>query len=251
MVLLTLAYIALAYWSNSEHFPLPKSTAVSMADERIKMFFASLNGMRERSDAQDFEFTFTHSLGLVQQVSDNISGESRMKAEEKDDRDDVDYRKEDGKTEHSPPGLECSASDDNTDSASDADSDTDFNGNSSLRPVTPSSPRPSHGQSLDEDFPLEIPLGKGETSIHLQAAVHGSRRLLHRRAPTLSEPMELFNGGSPSKTAALFQMPGWSKPKILVEDEKRDIFAADFEEGRNKAGEGEAGAPREGGEARH
>ncbi|KAJ7325817.1 hypothetical protein DFH08DRAFT_968460 [Mycena albidolilacea] len=54
--------------------------------------------------------------------------------------------------------------------------------------------------------------------------------------------MDFFNSGSPSKTPALFRMPEWSKPKILTEDEKRDVFAADFEEGRNKA---EARAKRE------
>ncbi|KAF8133473.1 hypothetical protein K438DRAFT_1451162, partial [Mycena galopus ATCC 62051] len=33
-----LAYSALAHWFDEERFPLPKCTAASMADERIKMF---------------------------------------------------------------------------------------------------------------------------------------------------------------------------------------------------------------------
>jgi hypothetical protein len=38
-----LAYFALASWFDSERFPLPKSTAASMADERIKMFLRAID----------------------------------------------------------------------------------------------------------------------------------------------------------------------------------------------------------------
>ncbi|KAJ7911183.1 hypothetical protein B0H13DRAFT_1614866, partial [Mycena leptocephala] len=33
-----LAYLSLAHWADTKHFPLPKSTMVAMADERLKIF---------------------------------------------------------------------------------------------------------------------------------------------------------------------------------------------------------------------
>ncbi|KAJ7150102.1 hypothetical protein C8R43DRAFT_887447, partial [Mycena crocata] len=58
-----LAYLVLAYWFNKERFPLPNSTAASMADERIKMFLRIFERHRKKSgdfanDARDYEFTF-------------------------------------------------------------------------------------------------------------------------------------------------------------------------------------------------
>ncbi|KAJ7618329.1 hypothetical protein DFH06DRAFT_949667, partial [Mycena polygramma] len=58
-----LAYWTLAHWFDKEHFPLPKCTAASMSDERIKMFLRIVERHSNKlgdfaSDARDYEFTF-------------------------------------------------------------------------------------------------------------------------------------------------------------------------------------------------
>ncbi|KAJ6525402.1 hypothetical protein B0H19DRAFT_903606, partial [Mycena capillaripes] len=58
-----MAYFALAYWFDKKRFPLPTSTAASMADERIKMFLRIVERHERKksdfsSDARDYEFTF-------------------------------------------------------------------------------------------------------------------------------------------------------------------------------------------------
>jgi hypothetical protein len=68
------------------------------------------------------------------------------------------------------------------------------------------------------------------------------KKLKEKLKSATRQAMDFFNHGSPSKTPALFRMPGWSKPKILMEEDKQDVFAADFEEGRIKS---EARAKRE------
>jgi hypothetical protein len=49
--------------------------------------------------------------------------------------------------------------------------------------------------------------------------------------------MDLIKGSktSPSKIPALFRMKGWAKPKVLMEDEKQDVFAAEAEGQRMRA----------------
>ncbi|KAJ7744391.1 hypothetical protein B0H16DRAFT_1322159, partial [Mycena metata] len=58
-----LSYFDLAHWFDSERFPLPKCTAASMADERIKMFLRIVERHQRKahdfaSDARNYEFTF-------------------------------------------------------------------------------------------------------------------------------------------------------------------------------------------------
>ncbi|KAF8135951.1 hypothetical protein K438DRAFT_1997082 [Mycena galopus ATCC 62051] len=71
-----LAYFAPAHWFTSERFLLPKCTAASMAEERIKMFLrvVECHGRKVGDFASDVryydsEFTFAHSLGLGHESS--------------------------------------------------------------------------------------------------------------------------------------------------------------------------------------
>ncbi|KAJ7307002.1 hypothetical protein DFH08DRAFT_720203, partial [Mycena albidolilacea] len=102
-----LGYFDLAHWFDPERFPLPQSTAASMADERIKIFLRIVERHQKKagdfaSDARDYEFTFAHSLGFGKETTESDDGES-----EKAD------------TEDSPSGSEYSAQDDDSDSVSD------------------------------------------------------------------------------------------------------------------------------------
>ncbi|KAJ7815544.1 hypothetical protein B0H13DRAFT_2381017 [Mycena leptocephala] len=223
-----------------------------MAEEHIKMFLRVVERHRRMagdfaSDARDYEFTFAHSLGLgdgssIQDGNDGV-GENEKTDEEE--------------AERSPPGSEYSVHDDDTDSASSTDSETPSSPSLSHAtrslPLlghspcpTASSPTPDSALSSAEEFPPNILRPTTPTvskRTHLERATntpHASpdkKRLREKVESATSHAMAALKSGSPSKVPALFQMSGWSKPKILTAEEKQDVFAAEAEERRDKAEE--------------
>ncbi|KAK7059424.1 hypothetical protein R3P38DRAFT_2758863 [Favolaschia claudopus] len=203
-----LAYFALAHWFDAERFQLPKCTAASMAERHERKIGSFL------SDARDYEFTFTHLFGL------------ETKAENLDQyEEDSDFE-----GDYSPPDDEGGM--------------TSTDESSSSRPPSPPSPYPMQEfpPSLipaiaDGGRPTTPPPSKRTHSERATDTPHASpvkKRLKEKVKSATSSAMEMLKNGSPSKISALFRTAGWSKPRVLTEAEKQDVFAVEADERRDK-----------------
>ncbi|KAJ7934876.1 hypothetical protein B0H13DRAFT_2305332 [Mycena leptocephala] len=224
-----------------------------MADERIKMFLRIVECHNKKvgnfaSDARDYEFTFAHSLGLGREAGANGGDEDDGDTEEKD-------------AGHSPTGSEYSLHDDNPNSASGTESDPPSAPPSpSPRRIRPlpsrahspppasSSPTSDRPHLSEDEFPLHIPLDvsrpttptapKRTHSERVSNTPHASpakKKLKEKVKSATSQAVDLIKKGSPSKIPALFRMAGWSKPKVLTQQEKEDVFLAEADERRDTA----------------
>ncbi|KAK7047057.1 hypothetical protein R3P38DRAFT_3423853 [Favolaschia claudopus] len=259
-----LAHSALAHWFDPERFPLPECTAASMVEERIKMFLRIVKRHRQKNggnfadDARDYDFTFRHWLGM-NSLANEIDVDDEVEIEEYAPRTD------------SPVGSVYSESaPDDSDSGSSNDSSSDRSP-SPLRSHPPhshhvrlSSPQGTstvhnHSQldsdSGEEEFPLTIatpsqshddirpitpPPQKRTHSERATDTPHASpvkKKLKEKIRSATSSAMGILKKGSPSKVPALFRMSGWAKVKVLTQQEKEDVFAAEADERRDKAEE--------------
>ncbi|KAK6968926.1 hypothetical protein R3P38DRAFT_3508514, partial [Favolaschia claudopus] len=227
-----LAYFALAHWFDPERFPLPKCTAASMAEERIKMFLRLVKHYQQQisgfaDEARDYEFTFSHWLGM-----------NSLANKVYDDNDEVDIEEYTTKVD-SPQGSVYSTTDDSNSGSS--------NGSEFDRSPSPLSSRPSHSsrprppaKSYDNARPITPPSQKRTHSERATDTPHASpvkKRLKEKVRSATSSAMDMLKKGSPSKLPVLFRMSGWGKVKVLTEQEKQDVFAAEADERRDKAEE--------------
>ncbi|KAJ7810585.1 hypothetical protein B0H14DRAFT_2607180 [Mycena olivaceomarginata] len=208
-----LGYFDLAHWCDRKRFPLPKCTAASMADERLKMFLRIVERHKAEgfaSEAWDYEFTFAHP---------------RETAGSQDEGSDV---------EAAPTGSEYSDSEQDQGSESDNESETPSAPPSPsprktlpLKPPAPLQPPPSsspssvHSHSSEDKYPLHVAVEhERPTTPTVPKRTHSERvsntphmspekkKLKEKLKSATSKAMERLNNGSPSKLPAIFRMPG-------------------------------------------
>ncbi|KAK6974495.1 hypothetical protein R3P38DRAFT_3378568 [Favolaschia claudopus] len=224
-----LAYFALAHSFDKTRFPLPESSAPALADERIKMFLRIVEQHESKlgtfaSEARDYI------------VWDHSPANDAYEPEENNDDSDL---------EPLHPASPVYEAPDN----STTRSDSDFEPSRSATPGSrASSPPPSPAQ---EEFPLELlptttgpdrpstpPTTKRTYAERASDTPHTSpakKKIKEKVESATRRAMDSLSKGT--KIPALFRMAGWAKPKVLSEQEKQDVFAAEAEEGRMKAEE--------------
>ncbi|KAJ7752973.1 hypothetical protein B0H16DRAFT_1418844 [Mycena metata] len=135
-----LGYFDLAHWCDSKRFPLPKCTAASMADERLKMFLRIVERHKAEgfvSEARDYEFTFAHPHEIA---GDQDKGSN---------------------VEAVPTGSEYTNSEQSTPSAPPSPSPRKtlpLKPPAPLQPPPPSSPSSVHSHSSEDKFPFHVPV---------------------------------------------------------------------------------------------